>query len=200
MTPQKMAARAGLAVGLAMAVLGTAVTAGTAAAGASTWTAHVSLAASRAAEPVSSQDHMFMDKASQINQTEISLGRYMQAHGTTTTARNLGATYAHDHAAAQARLQALALRLHVSLPTTVGAHLQTVVARVEAQKGKNRDIAFAMASISGHRTAIAIFGKEGSAGSNPAVEAYAVRYSPMLRNHLRMAEHAESAIRVMPAT
>lgn len=199
MTPQKISARAGLAVGLAMAGLGAALTAGTAAAAASTGTTHVSLAASRAAEPVSSQDRRFMDQASQINRTEISLGRYMQAHATTTPARNLGASYAHDHAAAQARLQALAARLRVSLPATAGAHLKSVVTGVEVQKGKNRDLAFARASVSGHRTAIAIFRKEVSAGSNPAVEAYAARYLPMLGRHLRLAEHAESVIRAIPA-
>jgi putative membrane protein len=182
-----------------MAGLGAVVAAGTEVAGASTWTTHVSLAGSRAADPVSSQDRMFMDQASQINQAEISLGRYMQAHATTTAAKTLGAAYARDHAAAQARLQELALRLHVSLPATAGAHLQTVITRVEAQKGKNRDIAFATASITGHRTAIAVFGKEGSSGGNPAVRAYAARYLPMLRKHLRLAEHAVSVIQVTPA-
>jgi hypothetical protein len=52
---------------------------------------------------------------------------------------------------------------------------------------------------SGHQTAIAIFRKEQSAGSNPAVKTYAARYVPMLQTHLRLAEHAESVLHV-PAT
>jgi putative membrane protein len=196
MTLQRMAARAGLAVGLAMAGWAIAATAGAAAADASTRAATVSLAASRTARPVSGQDRMFMDQASHINLTEIALGRYMRANATTATAKNLGAIYARDHKAAQASLRALAARLHVTLPTTPGVQLESVVARVEAQKGRNRDVAFARVSVSGHRTAIAIFRKEDSAGSNPAVEAYATRYLPMLRTHLRLAEHAESVLRV----
>ena len=198
MTLQKMAASAGLAAGLATAGWGIAATAGTAAAGTDTTAANASLAASRTAQPVSSQDRMFMDQASQINLTEISLGRYMQAHATTTTAKNLGASYARDHTAAQAGLRALALRLHVILPTTSGVQHESMVARVEAQKGRNVDVAFARTSVSGHKTAIAIFRKEESAGSNPAVKAYAARYLPMLQAHLRLAEHAESVIRVTP--
>ncbi len=198
MTLQKMAASAGLAAGLATAGWGIAATAGTAAAGASTGAAHASLAASRAAQPASSQDRLFMDQASQINLTEISLGRYMQAHAANTTAKSLGASYARDHTAAQANLRALAVRLHVTLPTTPGAQNGSVVARVEAQKGTNMDVAFARASVSGHQAAIAIFRKEESAGSNPAVKAYAARYLPMLQTHLRLAEHAESVMRVAP--
>jgi putative membrane protein len=197
-TLRKMTARAALAVGLATAGWGMAAIAGTAAAGASIRAADASLAATGTAQPVSSQDRMFMDQASEINLTEISLGRYMQAHATTTTAKNLGGSYARDHKAAQASLRALALRLHVTLPTTPGVPLESMVVRVEAQKGSNRNVAFARASVSGHQTAIATFRKEKNAGSNPAVKAYAIRYMPMLQTHLRLAEHAESVIRVTP--
>ena len=140
MTMQKMAARAALAVGLAAAGWGMASTARTPAAGASTGPAHVSLAASRAARPASSQDRIFMKQATQINLTEIALGRYMQAHATTATTTHLGATYARDHAAAQASLRALAARLRVRLPTMPGVQLGSLAARVEAAQGRSRDV------------------------------------------------------------
>jgi putative membrane protein len=194
MTLHKMTAPAALAVSLATAGWGISAIAGTAAAGASTTAANASMAASRTARPVSSQDRMFMNQASHINMTEISLGKYMQSHATTATATHLGGTYARDHAAAQTNLRALAMRLHVALPTAPGAQLKSMVARVEAHKGRNTDVAFARASVSGHQTAIAVFRKEESAGSNPAVKAYATRYLPMLQTHLRLARHAESVI------
>jgi putative membrane protein len=199
MTLQKMAASAGLAAGLVTAGWGLAATAGTPVAAASTPAVNGSLAAGHTAHPVSGQDRMFMDQASQINLTEISLGRYMRAHATTTTAKNLGAAYARDHTAAQAKLRALAVRLHATLPAAPGAQLASVVARVEAQKGRSRDVVFAKASVSGHQLAIAIFRKEESTGSNPAVKAYAAHYLPVLQMHLRLAEHAESVLHVMPA-
>jgi putative membrane protein len=191
----KIAACAGLAVGLATVGCSGATTSGTAAVGGATRAAGASPAAVRAARAVSSQDRMFMDQASQINLAEISLGGYMRAHATTTAARNLGARYERDHTAAQANLRALASRLHVTLPTTPGAHNDSVAARVKAQTGRSMDIAFASASVSGHKTAIAIFKKEESAGSDPAVKAYAARYLPMLEEHLKLAEHAELALR-----
>ena len=197
MTLQKMAASAGLAVGLATAGWGIAATAGTAAAGASTTAANASLAASRTAQPVSSQDRKFMDEASLINLTEISLGKYMQAHATTTPAKDLGASYARDHTAAQSSLRALASRLHVTLLTAHVPH-ESVVARVEAHKGRNLDVAFVKVSVKGHETAIAIFRKEESAGSNPAVKAYAAHYLPMLQTHLRLAEHSEPVMHPTP--
>jgi putative membrane protein len=195
MTLHKMAASAAFAIGLAAAGLSIAVTAGTAVAGVSTRAGNASLAASRATPAVSSQDRMFMDQASQINLTEISLGKYMQARATVTAARNLGARYARDHTTAQANLRALASRLRVTLPTTTGPKNASTVARVEAQKGRTMDVDFASASVSGHKAAIAIFRKEESAGSNPAVKAYAARFLPMLQTHLRMAEHLESQLR-----
>jgi putative membrane protein len=199
MTLHRFAASAGLAAGLATASWGIAATVGTAAATASTSAPTVGPAAGRIAQPVSGQDRTFMDQASQINLTEISLGKYEQAHATTTTAKRLGATYAHDHTAAQAILKKLALRLHVTLPMTPGGHNQSAVARVEAQKGAHEDVAFAKASVSGHQAAIAIYRKEVSAGSNPAVKAYATQYLPMLQAHLRLAEHAESVLTATPA-
>jgi putative membrane protein len=188
-----MAIRARLAAGLAMAGCGLALTAGTAAAGAST-TAHISQAGSRSGQRVSTLDREFLDVASQINLTEISLGKYMRAHATTTTAKKLGASYARDHTAAQASLRALAARQRVTVPTTPSAQLRSMIARIEALKGKSRDAAFVEVSVSGHQAAIAIFRKEEGAGSNPAVKAYAAAYLPMLRTHLRQAEHAESAL------
>jgi putative membrane protein len=190
---RKMAASAGLAVGLATAGWGVAATAGTAAAGASTAAAHASRTA-----PVSSQDRMFMSQASQINLAEISLSRYVQAHATTVTARNVAARYVRDHTAAQVNLRILASDLHVILPATPGLQHETMAARVEAQKGRNLDIAFAKAVVPGHQAAIAIFKKEVSAGSNPAVKAYAARYLPVLRTHLSLAQHANSTLRVTP--
>jgi putative membrane protein len=198
MTLHKMAASAGLAIGLATAGWSIAATAGTAAAGVSTRAGYASLAASRATSPVSSQDRMFMDQASQINLTEISLGRFTEARASITAERKLGARYARDHTTAQANLRALASSLHVTLPTTAGAKNSATVARIEAQKGRSMDDAFVSASVSGHKAAIAIFRKEESTGSNPAVKAYAARYLPMLQTHLRMAEQAESALRTTP--
>jgi putative membrane protein len=199
MTLHRMAASAGLTVGLVTVSLGIAATAGTAVTSASPRAADAGLAASRSSQSVSSQDRTFMDQASQINLTEISLGKYMHAHATTTTAKRLGATYAHDHIGAQASLKKLALRLHVTLPTTPGVNNQSAVTRIESLKGTDADAAFATASVSGHEAAIAIFTKEESAGSNAAVKAYAAEYLPMLRAHLRLAEHAESVIMATPA-
>ncbi len=199
MALQKMAASAGLMVSVAVAGSAIAAPAAAAADGASTGTAHASVAAYGTIQPVSSQDRTFMDQASQINLTEISLGSYMRAHAATATAKNLGVSYARDHTAAQASLRTLALRLHVTLPTTPGSRSESLAARVEAQKGKNKDAAFAKASVGGHQAAIAIFMKEEGAGSNPAVKAYAARYLPMLQKHLRWAEHAESVIGATPA-
>lgn len=199
MTLQKVAAIAGLAVGLVAAGSGVAATTGAAAASASTSPANFGLAASPTAQPVSSQDRTFMDEASQINLAEISLGRYIQAHGTTATAKDLGARYVRDHTAAQAKLRALAARLKVSLPVTPGPQLQSVAARVEAQKGKSTDVAFARASVSGHKAAIAVFKKEERAGSNASVKAYAAGYLPMLEMHLKLAEHTESVLHVTSA-
>jgi predicted outer membrane protein len=86
----------------------------------------------------------------------------------------------------------------VTVPATPGAQFKSMVAKVEAQKGLTMDVAFASTSVSGHKAAIAIFRKEKSAGSNPAVKAYAASYLPMLQAHLRLAEHAESVLRVTP--
>jgi putative membrane protein len=200
MTVQRMAASTGLAVAVAAAGWGVAAGAGTAAAAVSGRAADASLAASPTAAPVSAQDRTFMDQASQINLTEISLGKYMHAHSTDTALRNLGARYARDHTAAQANLRPLAASLGVTVPKAPNTQLRSMVAKVESLKGKDMDVAFANISVSGHEAAIDIFKKEESAGSNAAVKAYAAKYLPMLQTHLRMAKQAESALGVKPAS
>jgi len=141
-----------------------------------------------------------MDQASQINLTEISLGKYMHAHATNTALRNLGARYARDHTAAQASLRPLAASLGLTVPKAPNTQLRSMVAKVESLKGKDMDVAFANISVSGHEAAIDIFKKEESAGSNAAVKAYAAKYLPMLRTHLRMAKDAESMLGVTPTS
>jgi putative membrane protein len=192
MTLHKKAASVGIAVGLVTAGWG--ITAGSAAAMAGTAAPTAGVAASPTAQPVSSQDRMFMADASQINLTEIALGTYIQAHASTATVKDLGAQYARDHAAAQDRLRALASRLHVALPTAPGAQLGSIMSRIEAQKGRHLDVDFVRFSVVGHEAAIALTRKEQGAGSNPQVKAYAAYFLPMLQMHLKMAEHAASAL------
>src|SRR5258708_32103432 len=131
---KKVAAGAGLAVGRATAGWGISAIAGTAVAGASTSAPNASLAASRTAQPVSSQDRTFMDQASEINLTEISLGRYMQAHSTTTSAKNLGGIYARDHIATKDRLLLLPPRPTVTLPRRPGAQLEPLLVQFRADR------------------------------------------------------------------
>ena len=200
MTVQRKAASAGLAVALAAAGWGMVATAGTAAAGVSARVGNASLAASPTAAPVSTQDRTFINQAAQINLTEISLGKYTQAHAANTAVKNLGARYALDHTAAQANLRALASSLGMTVPTAPNTQLKSMVAKVEALKGKDMDVAFANISVSGHEAAIDIFKKEESAGSNAAVKAYAAKYLPMLQTHLRLAKHLESTLGVRPTS
>lgn len=198
MTIRKTAASAGLTAGLAAAGWAAVATAAPATSGASTVAATSGTAASSAA-PVSSQDRMFMDQTSQVNLAEITLGTYVQDHATTATARNVAARYVHDHSTAQASLRKLAAGLHVTLPAAPSAQQKSMAAQVKAQTGKHLDMAFAKASVLGHQQAIAKFKKEQSAGSNPAVKAYAAHYLPVLQTHLSLAEHAASALGVPAA-
>ncbi|HUC27262.1 MAG TPA: DUF4142 domain-containing protein [Streptosporangiaceae bacterium] len=200
MTVQRMAVTAGLAVAVAAAGWGVAAGAGTAVAGVSARAVDARLAASPTASPVSAQDRTFMDQASQINLTEISLGKYMHAHSTNTALKNLGARYVRDHTAAQASLRPLASSLGVTVPSAPNTQLRSMVAKVESLKGKDMDVAFVNVSVSGHEAAIEIFKKEESAGSDAAVKAYAAKYLPMLETHLRLAKHAESMLGIKPAS
>jgi putative membrane protein len=200
MNLQKTAASAGLAACLTTAAWGLTATGSIPSAGASASTtssaANAASAASSSTHPLSGQDRLFLDEASEINLAEISLGRYIHAHGTTRIARDLGASYAHDHTAAQVSLGRLASRLHVTLPTSPGAQLGSIASRVEGEAGRSKDTTFVKVSVTGHEAAIAAFKKEISAGSNPSVKAYAARYLPMLQTHLKLAEHAEKVLHV----
>jgi len=142
------------------------------------------LFASPAAAAPSGQDTTWLKAAHQYNLTEISAGQAAQSHAASATVRTLGQMFIADHTAGDARLQAVAAQLGVSLPGTPDATQQQQLAQASATSGSAFDALFLNSQTSGHRQALAAGATEISSGQDSTVLVLAKATAPVVQNHL----------------
>ncbi len=142
------------------------------------------LFASPAAAAPSGQDASWLKAAHQYNLTEIGAGQAAQSHAASATVRGLGQMFIADHTAGDAKLQAVAAQLGVSLPGTPDAAQQQQLAQASAASGSAFDALFLSSQTSGHRQALAAGTTEISSGQDASVLALAKATAPVVQHHL----------------
>jgi len=142
------------------------------------------LFASPAAAAPAGQDASWLKAAHQYNLTEISAGQGAQSHAATATVRGLGQMFIADHTAGDAKLQAVAAQLGVSLPGTPNATQQQQLTQASAASGSAFDALFLSSQTSGHRQALAAGTTEISSGQDAPVLALAKATAPVVQHHL----------------
>ncbi len=142
------------------------------------------LFASPAVAAPSGQDASWLKAAHQYNLTEISAGQAAQSHAASATVRGLGQMFIADHTAGDAKLQAVAAQLGVSLPGTPDAAQQQQLAQASATSGSAFDALFLSSQTSGHRQALAAGTAEISSGQDASVLALARATAPVVQHHL----------------
>ncbi|MET8333635.1 DUF4142 domain-containing protein [Streptosporangium canum] len=143
---------------------------------------------------VSAQDRQFLIQAHQGNLAEIAAGKAAQSKGKAGSVRSIGATLVADHTRLDKKLQQVAQRLQVTLPTQPTARQQTKAKELAALSGTEFDKAWTKTMIYGHRAALAAIKKEIADGSVPQVKALAKASQPVIQEHLDRLLAAEKAL------
>jgi putative membrane protein len=100
-----------------------------------------------------------------------------------------------DHSAALAEETQVAGAVGVTLPSDVDAATRAQYDELSSKTGRDFDLAYADAMVSGHEKAVREFSDEATSGTNPAVRAYAQKELPMLEEHLRLARELAHSLR-----
>jgi putative membrane protein len=131
-------------------------------------------------------DQQFLEKAYNINQSEIALGKLAQEKGASAEVRDFGKRLESDHQKALEQLRDAAAKSHLTLPSKLES--DTMHHTLSNLQGKPFDEAFIQHMVSGHQQAIDLYQQEADHGKDPALRAYAEKQLPVLKMHKDVAK------------
>ena len=137
---------------------------------------------------LSAQDHEFLKKASEINLTEIELGKAAQRLSSDPNIKKIADGIVKDHTKANQQLQRLAASKGVQLPTAPSMGERRSLGSLEKMQGDKFNSEFLSFNMKGHEQAIALFEKESARTQDPDIKAWAQKTLPDLKHHLAMAQ------------
>jgi len=129
----------------------------------------------------------FLDKAAQINQDEIALGRIAEVHGSSEAVRQYGRWLVRDQHQAQATLEHLSRQEGAVLAPHAEPHERK--AELTRFNGPQFDAALIERLLREQKDAIAILEGGLEQVRDPAGRQYAERTLPEIQDHMRIAEY-----------
>lgn len=137
---------------------------------------------------VSVSDADFVKMASDINQSEIMLGKLAEARGQTQSERAFGQMLVQDHTQSKMQLDGLASTLRLRTAPAPGPMAVAMYEKLQAVPADQFDTMFNQAMASGHEQAIRLFEGEVRQSQNAALRDYAQQTLPTLQRHLQVAQ------------
>ena len=144
---------------------------------------------------VPASDQHFMMKAAQGGMAEVQLGSLAKEHASSQAVKDFGQRMIDDHSKAGDELKALAAQKNVTLPSSLDAKDQAIIARLSKLNGSAFDRAYMRDMVADHKQDIAEFQRQAGTGQDPDVKNWAARTLPALQEHLKMAETALTSSR-----
>jgi len=138
------------------------------------------------------QEKTFLNEAAINNMAEIQSGNMAQQKGQNSQVQDYGRMLVTDHQQNQDRLQALASRFNITLPTSVDSQHQQQMSQMQALNGQQFDRKFAAQEIMDHQKAIQQFQRMANSATDPDVKQYASETVPVLQQHLQRARQFQS--------
>lgn len=119
---------------------------------------------------------------------EIMAGQLAATKGNSSDVRSFGQMMVTEHGQAQSDLQTLASNVGVTLPDSVDAEHQALMARLNALTGYSFDTAYINSQVKDHQKTLTIFQSELTDGRKQEVINYASLYLPRIQMHLQKAD------------
>lgn len=135
-------------------------------------------------------DKTFVKRVAQINVDEQKLGQLAQQKGNSDAVKDFGKRMVDDHSNAQSRLESIAQKEGVTLPTQPDKRASKFEQQLSSKSGTQFDQAYLRHMIAGHRKAIALLQHEIKNGKDQDIKSYAQNTLPTIQEHLRMAQQA----------
>ncbi len=140
-------------------------------------------------------DRTFITKAAKDSMAEIELGRIAQQKAASEEVKRFAERMVADHGKASEELQKIAGGRGVTLPTEVDKGQKAHADKLQRLSGAEFDRAYMKHMVDDHRKAIAEFEKASKGAKDPEVKGFAESKLPALKEHLQMAQAADSAVK-----
>ena len=137
-------------------------------------------------------DSSFLTSASQANLAEIEAGRLAVSMSTKDAVKQIGQMMVNDHTIAQNELAALAQNQNITLPTETDGEHKNMIDQLSKLSGTAFDSSYLRSQLIDHQMAITLFEQEAQNGKDDSVRAYAQKYLPKLKDHLKMIKKHKS--------
>jgi len=146
-------------------------------------TAKPAASPAKAGGRLSAADKTFMMNAAKGGMMEVEWGKLAAQNGQSADVKKFGNRMVADHSKANSELMALAKQQGVSLPG----------AKSPGKWKSDKDYMDMM--VTDHQADLAEFQKEAQSGTDPAVKAFAAKYSKIVQEHLRMAKQTQGKLK-----
>jgi putative membrane protein len=145
-------------------------------------------------------DTRFALTAAEGGMLEVELGRMASAKASNAEVKEFAAKMVTDHSKANAELTEIASTKNLALPTQeqVKAKHQAMIAKLEKLEGAAFDREYMTAMVKDHDKDVALFEKQAKNGRDAALQAFAAKALPTLREHQKMAKQVSA--KVAPGT
>jgi putative membrane protein len=134
-------------------------------------------------------DAQFAKSAARGGTAEVKLGELATQKGDNTTVKDFGKRMITDHTAANKKLDEIASKDGMSLPSGLSQQDQALYDQLSKLSGGAFDRAYARAMVKDHEKDIAEFKREASSGNNDDVKNFASQTLPTLEEHFRLAQN-----------
>ena len=132
-------------------------------------------------------DSRFIRQAALSDQLEIRTGRLATARGT-GSARAFGAMLVRDHTRSSRKLARVAAQVPLRIVASLPKAKVRLVAKLQTLRTSAFTRTFARLQVAAHQQAIALYAREATKGTYPALRAFARTQLAVLRMHLTMAK------------
>jgi len=137
-------------------------------------------------------DKTFANKAAAGGLAEVELGRLAEKNASSANVKAFGQRMVTDHTQANQELMAIAKQQNLVLPKTPDDATKSKMTSLAAKKGSAFDQAYAADMVQDHQEDVADFEKEATSGQDPALKNFALKYLPVLKQHLSMAQSLQT--------
>ena len=142
---------------------------------------------------ISSSDRKFVEQAAEGGMAEVEAGKLAQQQGQSAEVKEIANTLVEDHTKANEELKQIATQEGIDLPAEAGMKHQNALAKLEQEPAEDFDRTFLRQQEKMHRQALSRFEKAAERAENPAIQQFAAKTVPSLREHLDAIEQASAA-------
>jgi len=133
-------------------------------------------------------DQHFIEEAADGGMAEVELGQLAAEKATSPDVKQFAERMVKDHSQANDQLKQIAMEKGVTLPSSPSKKTEATKDKLSKLNGAAFDRAYMAGMVKDHRTDIAQFKKESTAGQDPDVKQFASQTLPTLQDHLKQAQ------------